>query len=87
MIVDGKYPEQKNPDFEKIIPLCIHELDIKFPEYGNSWENCNKEYWIKRMLNEVKEYEMSMTKTSDKRKCLNIINMAAMAWSTAFEHN
>lgn len=74
--------KQINPDFEKIIPLCIRELNIKFPDYGNSWMECDKEYWIKRMGNEVEEYEKSMTLVSEKRKLLNIINMAAMAWET-----
>jgi len=77
---DGK--EQINPDFEKIIPLCIRELDIKFPDYGNSWLTCKKRYWINRIGNEVEEYEKSMTLPSDKRKLLNIINMCAMAWET-----
>lgn len=77
---DGK--EQINPDFEKIIPLCIKELDIKFPDYKNSWMVCDKAYWLKRIGNEVREYDMSMTPQSEKRKLLNIINMAAMAWET-----
>lgn len=77
---DGK--EQINPDFETIIPLCIRELDIKFPDYKNSWLQCDKEYWIKRIGNEVDEYVKSMTLPSDKRKLLNIINMCAMAWET-----
>ena len=72
--------EQVNPNFEIIIPLCIRELDIKYLDYGNSWMTCNKEYWIKRIGNEVEEYEKSMTTTSEKRKLLNIINMCAMAW-------
>jgi len=72
--------EQLNPDFEKIIPLCIKELDIKFPDYGNSWTEEKKSYWEKRIANEVEEYKNSMSKPSDKRKLLNIINMAAMAW-------
>jgi len=72
--------KQINPNFEKIIPLCIRELDIKFPDYGNSWMTSGKDYWIKRIGNEVEEYEKSMTKISEKRKLLNIINMCAMAW-------
>jgi len=75
--------KQINPDFDKIIPLCIRELDIKFPDYKNSWMICDKEYWIKRIGNELEEYVKSMTLPSDKRKLLNIINMAAMAWETA----
>ena len=74
--------QQINPMFEKIIPLCIRELDIKFPDYGNSWMKCDKTYWVKRMRNELEEYEKSMTLPSDKRKLLNLINMAAMAWET-----
>jgi len=60
--------KQTNPDFDKIIKLCINELNIKFQEYGNSWVSCDKKYWIQRISNEVKEYEMSMTAQSEKRK-------------------
>ena len=72
--------EQINPDFGKIIQLCLKELDIKYPDYGNSWMDGNKDYWIKRRGNEIEEYEKSMTPQSEKRKLLNIINMCAMAW-------
>lgn len=72
--------KQINPNFENIIPLCIRELDIKFPDYGNSWMKEGKEYWTTRISNEVNEYSCSMTTASDKRKLLNIINMCAMAW-------
>ena len=72
--------DQINPNFEKIIPLCIKELEIKFPDYGNSWMKEDKEYWMQRISNEMYEYRNSMSKTSEKRKLLNIINMCAMAW-------
>ena len=72
---------QINPDFEKITPLYIKELDIKFPDYGNSWMKEGREYWTQRIWNEVQEYKTSMSTASQKRKLLNIINMAAMAWS------
>ncbi len=72
--------KQKDPEFVKIILLCYKELDIKFPDYGNSWMTSKTPYWIKRISNEVEEYEKSMTDQSAKRKLLNIINMCAMAW-------
>ena len=72
--------EQKNPDFEKIVPLCIHELDLKFHDYRNSWMTSYTPYWLKRISNELEEYQKSMTDQSAKRKLLNIINMCAMAW-------
>ncbi len=72
--------EQINPNFEKIIPLCIKELDIKFSDYGNSWMKEAKPYWSIRIINEVTEYNNSMSTASEKRKLLNIINMCAMAW-------
>ncbi len=72
--------KQIDPDFESIIPLCYKELNIKFPDYGNSWQDEKKKYWQKRLANEVKEYKDSMSRASEKRKLLNIINMAAMAW-------
>ncbi len=73
--------KQLNPDFECIIPFCQRELDIKFPDYGNSWTKETKEYWTKRIANEVAEYTNGMSDASDKRKLLNIINMAAMAFA------
>ena len=72
--------KQQNPDFGKIIPLCIRELDIKFPDYGNSWMISKTKYWRKRITNEFEEYEKSMTYKSAQRKMLNIINMCAMVW-------
>jgi len=72
--------QQQDPDFDKIIPLCQRELDIKFYDYGNSWMTSKTVYWVKRISNEIEEYEKSMMPTSSKRKLLNIINMCAMAW-------
>jgi len=72
--------ERADPDFDAIIPLCLRELSIKFPEYGNTWLKSKTPYWIKRISNEVEEYEKSMTDQSAKRKLLNIINMCAMVW-------
>ncbi|KKM64219.1 hypothetical protein LCGC14_1503570 [marine sediment metagenome] len=72
--------DQINPNFEKIIPLCIKELEIKFPDYGNSWMKEGNGYWEQRIDNEVQEYMNSMSTASEKRKLLNIINMCAMAW-------
>lgn len=72
--------EQINPDLLGIISKCERELDIKFPDYGNSWMNEETPYWLKRIQNELDEYEKSMNKPSAKRKLLNIINMAAMAY-------
>lgn len=74
---------QINPDFHIITELCKNELNIKFAEYGNSWMQgqCKTQgYWLKRIANELEEYEKSMTETSAMRKLLNIINMAAMAY-------
>lgn len=75
--------EQINPDFHIITELCKNELNIKFPEYGNSWMvgQCQtQEYWLQRIRNELEEYEKSMTEASKMRKLLNIINMGAMAY-------
>ena len=81
MPVDG----QLGPDFEVIIPLCQRELDIKYPEYGNNWVGFKSEYWVPRIANEVDEYKNSMSRASEKRKLLNIINLAAMAWHNLHE--
>jgi len=75
--------ERIDPDFDKIIPLCLKELDIKFSEYGNTWLESDDLYYKERMLKEVQEYVESMTIQSEQRKLLNIINIAAMAYQTA----
>jgi len=77
--------KQINPDFEKIIPKCIAELNIKFADYGNSWMTSKTLYWQQRLINEVEEYNKSMTDASAKRKLLNIINMCAMAFENLEE--
>ena len=72
--------KQINPDFEKIIPKCLRELEIKFADYGNAWLDLRSNYWQQRIKNEIEEYEKSMGTKSAQRKLLNIINMCAMAW-------
>lgn len=83
--VTKKTEEQVNPDFDKIIPKCIKELEIKFSEYGNSWLICKTPYWFGRIGNEFQEYKKSMSNESAKRKLLNIINMCAMAYDNLEE--
>lgn len=79
MPTKGKYTNQLNPDFDKIIPLCIHELDIKFEQYGNSWLDMYRGYWDERLTNEIEEFKKALQPNARKRKLLNIINIAAMA--------
>ncbi len=73
------------PNFDLITDLCMQELRIKFPEYGNSWVKDDTNYWFKRIENEVEEYKKSMTPISARRKLLNIINMSAMAFDNLKE--
>ncbi len=72
-----------DPDFETIIKECIEQLRIKFPNYGNTWLESDTVYYKQRLKNEIGEYIASMTIESEKRKLINIINIAAMAWQTA----
>lgn len=75
--------EQINPDFTDIIKKCEHELKIKFPTYGNIWLEEDDAYYKERLFKEVKEYIDAMTIVSERRKLLNIINIAVMAYQTA----
>lgn len=75
--------ERIDPDFDTIIEKCRKELEIKFPNYGNTWLESDDEYYKERLTNEVDEYIKSMTPDSERRKLLNIINIAAMAYQTA----
>lgn len=80
MIVDGKHPGQKNPNFNKIISLCQHELDIKYEQYGNTWLDMYPGYWDERLANEVQEFSKALQYTARKRKLLNIINIASLSY-------
>lgn len=82
MPVNGVVDGMKIPEFDRIVYLAIEELNIKYKDYGNSWLNEPNGYWLKRMTNELDEFEKSMTAESAKRKLLNIINMAAMCYET-----
>jgi len=75
--------EIKLPNYEDIIKLCVEEMRIKFKNYGNDWLTSDDVYWKERLKKEVEEYYESMTIDSEKRKLLNIINIAAMAHETA----
>ncbi len=72
-----------DPDFENIVKLCVKELEIKYSNYGNTWVELDDIYYKERLKKEVLEYVESMTVESERRKLLNIINIAAMAHQTA----
>ncbi len=72
-----------DPDFGTLVTKCIEELGIKYRQYGNTWLEQDDLYYKERLEKEVKEYLDSMTVESEKRKLLNIVNIAAMAYQTA----
>ena len=72
-----------DPDFGTLVVECIKELEIKYSQYGNTWLEQDDLYYKERLLKEVQEYTESMTIASERRKLLNIVNIAAMAWQTA----
>lgn len=75
--------DRMDPDIAHVIKLCKKELDIKYSQYGNTWLEQNDEYYKERLTKEVEEYVKSMTVESERRKLLNIINIAMMAHQTA----
>lgn len=70
------------PNYEKFINECMHEMEIKFERYGNSWVSSKSNYWKERLFNEVDEYLKVNTKEQEYRKLLNVINIAMMAAET-----
>ena len=71
------------PEFEKIIKACKGEIKTKYKQYGNNWVKADNMYWQIRLKNEVEEYVNSQSIVIEKRKLINIINIAAMAHDTA----
>lgn len=80
--VDFELPEGMNvPDLQLILSKCIRELIVKYPDYGNSWQTDYHDYWLKRLHNEVNEFESAIGPQAAKRKLINIINIAMLAYS------
>ena len=71
------------PAFAKIVKICKDEIKTKYKHYGNNWVTTHNLYWQTRLKNEVEEYINSMSREIEKRKLINIINIAAMAYDTA----
>lgn len=67
------------PEFAQFTRDALKELVIKFPCYGNSWEQCDLDFWNKRLENEVEEFKKALTPAAKVRKLVNIFNIAAMA--------
>ncbi len=72
-----------DPDFGALVVKCVEELKIKYSQYGNTWLEQDDLYYKERLMKEVSEYVDSMTVESERRKLLNIVNIAAMAFQTA----
>lgn len=70
------------PDFGLLIIQMIDELKIKYRDYGNTWQEKDKAYWMGRLGNEHTEYCMAMGSVARKRKAINIANLALMAAET-----
>ena len=69
------------PDYDRFIKRCKSEVEAKDDAYGSMWLNIDdKGRWIRRLMNEVKEADMAMTVPEERRKYVNIANLAAMAW-------
>ena len=80
MPINGLHEGQMNPDFVTIMDLAIHELNIKYEQYGNEWLDEPEGYWDERLSNEIQEFKTATSQTARKRKLLNIINISMMAY-------
>lgn len=70
------------PDFSPLILMMLEELKIKYRDYGNSWQEKDKSFWMQRLGNEHTEYCMAMDSVARRRKAINIANLALMAAET-----
>ena len=69
------------PDYDRIVAAAKKEVEAKDAMYNSMWTTrAGKDWWITRLLNEVKEAEASQTPPEERRKYVNILNLAAMAW-------
>ena len=69
------------PDYDRILAACRKEVEAKDEAYGAMWKNyADKEWWITRLTNEAKEAKVAQTVVEERRKYVNIVNLAAMAW-------
>lgn len=69
------------PNYDRFVEHCKKEVEAKDEAYGSMWKDyVTKPWWFKRLMNEVKEVEAALTVAEERRKYVNIANLAAMAW-------
>ena len=83
-------PKIKYPNFKEIINECKKQMKIKFPDYGNSWDDreftfgyspeVDNEFWKKRLKTELKEFLKSNDVDDAKKELIDIINIACMIY-------
>ena len=68
------------PNFEALVKLCKAEIEAKQPLYGDEWRgHSDKEWWLRRLKQEIAEFEAASTTAEEQRKLVNVVNLAAMA--------
>ena len=70
------------PKIDEIIEIARGVIRERYPLYGNAWVKEDAPYWGVRMHNEVDEFSKAFSDVEKKRKCINIVNLAMMAYST-----
>ena len=69
------------PNWQEISKAAVDVIYERFDAYGNAWVRSDPKYFGIRMQNEVEEYKNAMSDAEKRRKCLNIINLAMMAFT------
>ena len=84
---EGRKPTIDYPNFDHIIAECKKEIDVKYEKYLNEWKNHpDKKWWFARLENEIIELKHCLTVEEEKRKYINIINLASMAYDMRQPH-
>lgn len=84
----------KYPDFETITKLTKNTIKENFKKYGNSWGampytglvQSKKEWWEKRLINEVKELEKCKDDAERRNELLDVIAVASFMLDTLHKH-
>jgi hypothetical protein len=70
----------KQPNWNSILEKCKEKIELKYPEYGNSWVDDFFFDWKSRLQGEVNEVEQYSDLSQEEKiaELIDVINICAM---------
>ena len=80
--------------YGEVLDLMIKKYRERVPEYGDSWKDCDSNFFVNRLLEEIEEFKKSDSRDERLAEATDIANFATMllaivrgyghAWPTGY---